>query len=146
MAMQVGKLHSFNSQTTSIIAYLEQVELYFWANKIDECLRTPVLLTTVGSSNYEVLRNLIATKSYDEIVSALTSHQSRSSLPNVSTSRCDQQTTESVAVYIDELRQLSLHSRFDVYLDQALRDRLVCGLRNESTKAKFAGGSRSQSG
>ena len=45
-----------------------------------------------------------------------------------------QRTGESVAMYMAELRRLSLHCRFDAYHDQALRDRLVCGLRNESTQ------------
>ena len=56
---------------------MEQVELYFLGNKIEDSLRA-VLLTTVGSSNYELLRNLVATvspeyKLYEEIVCALTS-------------------------------------------------------------------------
>ena len=33
-----------------------------------------------------------------------------------------------------ELRRLAVHCDFENYLDQALRDRLVCGLRSENTQ------------
>ena len=46
----------------------------------------------------------------------------------------DQAPGESVAKYVAELRRLSTHCQFDTCLDQALCDRLVCGLRNESVK------------
>ena len=41
---------------------------------------------------------------------------------------------ESVAEYVAELRKLATHCRFGGYLEEALRDRLVCGLREESTQ------------
>ena len=36
--------------------------------------------------------------------------------------------------YVAELRRLAIHCEFGDYLDQALRDRLVCGLCNEHTQ------------
>ena len=36
-----------------------------------------------------------------------------------------------------EFHRLSQQCRFDAYLDQALRDRLVWGLQNESTQRGF---------
>ena len=41
---------------------------------------------------------------------------------------------ESVAEYVAKLKQLSTHCRFEAYLNVALRDRLVCGLRKELTQ------------
>ena len=38
---------------------------------------------------------------------------------------------ESINEYIAELRRLTTHCKFGAFLDEALRDRLVCGLRNE---------------
>ena len=37
-----------------------------------------------------------------------------------------------MAEYLAELRRLATHCEFKDYLSEALRDRLVCGLRNES--------------
>lgn len=36
-----------------------------------------------------------------------------------------------------ELRCLSTHCKFEGFLDEALRDRLVCGLRNEAIQKKL---------
>ena len=41
---------------------------------------------------------------------------------------------ESVAMYVAELRLLATHCAFEAYLEEALRDRLVSGLRSESTQ------------
>ena len=45
--------------------------------------------------------------------------------------RREQTIGESVADYEAELRRLATHCDFGEYLDQALRDRLVCGLKSE---------------
>ena len=44
---------------------------------------------------------------------------------------------ESVAEYVAELKRLSTHCQFEAYLDDALRDCLVCGLRKESTQKRL---------
>ena len=104
MATQIGKLYSFNSQTTSITAYLEHVELYFLASMNEDGLRTAVLLPAVGSSNYELLRNLVATVSPKEKPwwNSICSHFSPKPLFIAEFHFCwhDQQTGESVAVYM----------------------------------------------
>ena len=49
----------------------------------------------------------------------------------------NQKEGESVAEHVAELKWLSTHCQFKDYLDDALRDRLVCGLRKESTQKRF---------
>lgn len=44
---------------------------------------------------------------------------------------------ESIADYIAELRRLTTHCEYGAHLDEALRDRLVCGLRNMSIQKKL---------
>ena len=44
----------------------------------------------------------------------------------------NQNPEESVAEYLGELHRLAARCSFEAYLEEALRDRLVCGLRNES--------------
>ena len=44
---------------------------------------------------------------------------------------------ETVASYAAELRRLAIHCKFEDYLDQALHDRLVCGLRNEGHQKRL---------
>ena len=45
--------------------------------------------------------------------------------------RRNQLESETVSAYLAELRKLSLYCEFGTNLDVSLRDRLVCGLRNE---------------
>ena len=51
--------------------------------------------------------------------------------------RRNQREGESIAEFMAELRRLSTHCGFKSYLNEALRDRLVCGLRSESTQRRL---------
>ena len=44
---------------------------------------------------------------------------------------------ESIRQYSAELRRLSTHFKFDTFLSQALRDRLICGLHSDSIQKKL---------
>ena len=46
--------------------------------------------------------------------------------------RWSQATSESLSEYVAELQKLSTHCEFGEYLNEALRDCLVCGLRSEA--------------
>ena len=48
-----------------------------------------------------------------------------------------QQPGESVAMYLAELRKLAVSCEFGEPLDEALRDRLVCGLRDEAYQKRL---------
>ena len=49
----------------------------------------------------------------------------------------DESIAEYIAEYIAELRRLSTHCIFWAYLEDLLRDRLVCGLRNEAIRKRL---------
>ena len=51
--------------------------------------------------------------------------------------RREQAEGESINEYMAELRRLTTHCKFGALLDEALRDRLVCGLRNGSIQKKL---------
>ena len=44
---------------------------------------------------------------------------------------------ESVAEFLAELRRLAMHCDFKTHLNEALRDKLVCGLHNSSIQKKL---------
>ena len=56
----VGKLEEFDPKNDTITAYIERAELYMDANSIPEEKRVLTLLTSIGRSCYEILRNLLA--------------------------------------------------------------------------------------
>ena len=49
----------------------------------------------------------------------------------------NQRSGESVAEYVAELRRLAYTCKFGTFLDDALRDRLVCGLRSDSARRRL---------
>ena len=51
--------------------------------------------------------------------------------------RCSQQTGESAKDFVAELRRLTIHCEFGNRLDEALRDRFVCGLNNETIQKRL---------
>ena len=48
-----------------------------------------------------------------------------------------QKSGESIADFVADLRRLSIKCEFGDFLDQALRDRFVCGVRNEALQRKL---------
>ena len=136
----VGQLHEFCPESESLTAYVERVELFFTANDIAAQKKVPVFLSAVGGTTYGLLRNLLAPtspkdKSFDEIVKVLKAHFEPKPVviaERFHFHRRDQAPAETVAVYVAELRRLATTCDFGDYLDQALRDRFVCGLRSEA--------------
>ena len=49
----------------------------------------------------------------------------------------DQKEGESITVYVAELRKLTEHCKFGGTLNDALRDRLICGIKNENIQKKL---------
>ena len=49
----------------------------------------------------------------------------------------DQSENETITEYLAELRKLTLNCDFKDFLDQALRDRFVCGLQNNSIRRRL---------
>ena len=136
----LGKLHEFQPDTEELAAYLERVDIYFAANDVNDEKKVPVLLSAIGGNTYGILRSLLApespmSKTYGEITAKLREHFEPK--VNVIAERFlfhkrDQHSEETVTEYVAELRRLATRCSFDAYLNDALRDRLVCGLKSES--------------
>ena len=124
---------------------LRDVNLFFEANEIAAANRVAVFLSGIGGGTYSLLRNLqVPTlpkdKTLDEIVDVLTKHYEPKTLviaEGFQFHRRNQAVGESVAEYIAELRRLTRHCEFGAYLDDALRDRFVCGLQSETIQKKL---------
>ena len=132
-----GQLHEFNSDRETVDAYLERVKLFFEANEIPREKQVAVFLSSVGATAYALLRDLLAPtkpkdKSLDDLFKTLREHYNPTPLviaERFSFHSRAQSSTESVAEYIAELRRLATHCQFKTFLQEALRDRFVCGLR-----------------
>ena len=137
-----GKIDVFNPEVEEFSAYLERIELYFEANGIRE---VPVFLSLLGAKTYSLLRTLVAPsspreQSFKDLAKLLKSHFEPKPLVIVERFvfyRRNQQPGETVMEYLAELRRLATHCEFTNYLNEALRDRLICGLKSENIQKRL---------
>ena len=143
----VGQMEPFDcEQSESWPTYIERLEQYFTENDITRATKkVSVLLTVVGQKTYGLIRDLLAPekpadKVYTEIVAVMKQHLNPK--PIVIAERYKfhqrvQKEEESVACYFASLHKLAGHCDFGEFLDQALHDKLVCGIQSEATQKKL---------
>ena len=140
-----GHVEEYRQEDELFSAYIERVKPFFTANGVENDKKVAVFLTIVGSKTYSLLRNLRSPtlpqdNTFDELEDALQKHFEPK--PLVIAERFHfhkraQAAGKSIADYMAELRKLSIHCEFQAYLDEALRDRLVCGIRDQTTQRKL---------
>ena len=91
-----------------------------------------------------MLRNLLAPellkdKSFDDLKEILVSHYSPKPIFIIGFKfhRRNQHESETVAQFVVELKRLALKCEFETFLEEALRDRLVCGLKSVQIQKKL---------
>ena len=100
---------------------------------------------TDSVTTYELLRNLVSPSppeslKLSELTDILKQHYEPKPLvieERFHFHRRFQTADELIAEFMAQLRRLSKHCDFKEYLEQALRDRLVCGLRNEGIQRRL---------
>lgn len=136
----IGQVEAFQPEQDDWEQYTERLEQYFVANGITEgAKKLAVFLTVIGVKAYALLSDLLApdkpaTKSYTELVEVLKTHLKPKRLVLAERFRFHQRMQEegeTVAAYMAALRRLADKCEYGTHLSQALRDRLVCGLRDE---------------
>ena len=144
--MTIGHVDAFQIGADDWEQYTERLEQYFVANGINDAgKKLAVFLTVIGSKAYSLLSDLLApvkpaTKTYDELVEVLKLHLRPKPVVIAERFRFHQRKQgedEGVAPYMAALRRLADKCGFRDYLDEALRDRLVCGLRREAIQRKL---------
>ena len=141
----VSNVGEFQPDNESISAYLERVSLFFEVNGIEAGKQVAWLLNMIGAKNYSLVRTLVApeepkSKTWEQLTAVLKQHYEPKRLVIARRfyfHRRDQDTNESIAEYVAELRKLAAPCEFGDYLNEALRDRFVCGLRRESTQKRL---------
>ncbi|XP_060799470.1 uncharacterized protein K02A2.6-like [Neoarius graeffei] len=99
----------------------------------------------MGPKTYGLLRSLVAPvtpgeKSYEDIVTVLKDHFTPKPLVIAERFRFhkrNQGEGETIAQYVAVLKRLSEHCEFGAYLEDALRDRFVCGLKCEAVQKRL---------
>ena len=124
----------------------ERLEKYFVANDIKEPKKQrAIFLSVCGAKTYALVRNLLQPKKpaetdLDEILKELDEHFSPK--PSEIAERFKfynhrQGDKESVAEFIAALKKLTEHCNFGNTLNAMLRDRLVCGIKDDKVQRKL---------
>lgn len=145
MALLIGTIGEFVPKMESWSAYVERLEQFFEANDIGAEKHVPTLISCMGPTTYGLLRNLVQPdvpkgKTYKDIVDVLSKHLEPKPLiiaERFRFNRCNQKADETVTSYAAELKQCAVHCEFGASLDEALRDRLVSGIRNEACQRRL---------
>ena len=126
-------------------SYIDCLECYFEVTDItDSGKKRSVLLSACGKEAFALLRNLLAPAkprdtAFNVIVKTMADHlnpQPAEIAQRHIFYRRDQKDSESVAEFVAALRTAARHCAF-VDLDTMLRDRLVCGMRDERTQRRL---------
>ena len=146
----LGKIEEFDPASTNINHYLERLEQYFITNGVpadtgERFKRRATLISVIGSKAYDVLSDLCspeapAEKTYDDLATILKDHFAPKKLLIAERYRfhnCIQLEGESVSTFATKLKHLASTFNFGTHLTEALRDHLVCGLRNKEIQKKL---------
>lgn len=135
-------MREFDPKTDYIKSYFERFDNYVDINDVPEGKKLKLFLNVLGPQAYEELRKIVVpdvptAKSYAEVKRLLEDHYSPRY--SVIAERCQfnrrhQRDGESLQEFITELKHLSRNCSFGTFLNDALRDRLVAGLRDEETQ------------
>lgn len=141
----IGSIEAFNSKVSDVTTYIERVEQLFLCNEVEESKKVCLFLTLIGGEAYSILKDLVAPalpkdKSYEELKEVLKSHYSPKRLIIAERYKfytTSQEAHETVTNFSVRLKNLAKFCSFGTFLNDALRDKFVCGLRSESIKRKL---------
>ena len=133
----VGKFAEFDSTKEDFTNYCERLQQYFVANGVEDDKQVATFLSLIGPSTYGLLKSLLipdlpSTKTFVVLVKTLKDHLAPKPLiigERFKFYTHNQREGESISCYSAELKKLATHCEFGAFLIEALRDRLVCGLR-----------------
>ena len=132
----IGKVETFNQGYDNHEEYYKMVKHYFITNEITgDAKQSATFLTEIGSSL--VTPDKSATMKVKDLNKILIDHLLPKQIVIAERYKFHQRVQgedEKVADFVAEPRRLSVHWEFDAFLNEALRDKLVCGLRDSGKR------------
>ena len=138
------RLESCNEEE-DIEQYFERLEMFLMANGVRDDKKVGHVLSGIGAKAYAVLRNLLApTEPKDSDLATITQKLVRYYKPKPPIigqrfifHQCIQKPGKPINQFMMELQHLAHTCDFGQFLEEALRDHLVCGLNNSSIQKKL---------
>ena len=121
------------------------MKLFFVANEVEDDKKVAVLLTVIGSKTYSLLADLASpaepsTKTFAELSELLKKHFEPKKMVVAERFRFHRRYRlehESIMDFAAGLCTLSHDCQFEGFLNNALRDQFVCGLRSEAIQSRL---------
>ena len=140
-----GTLGEFNPTREDWTSYAERLELYFTANDIVTEKQQAILPSVCGAETYSLIRDLAVPtkpteKTFAELVKIVKHHHQpppATIVPRFYFNTRIQDMEETVSEFVAGLRGLSEYCQFAATLDDMLRDRLVCGIRDRRLQQRL---------
>jgi len=146
----LGKIDEFNPKATNINHYLEHLEQYFIPNEVESDSSTShrrraIMTSVIGGRTYGVLADLCSpespfSKAYAELTAILKNQFAPKKLVISERYRFHtflQAENTSVSEFAAQLQRLASTCNFGTHLNEALRDKFVCGLRSTSIQKRL---------
>ncbi|KAJ8027406.1 hypothetical protein HOLleu_32542 [Holothuria leucospilota] len=142
----IGTLQQYNSDIETWTEYVERMEHFFDANEIAENeKRKAVLLSSVGPKTYKLMKTLLSPatprdKTFTELVKLVKEHECPKPSPIVQRFKFNtrkQKERETVAEYVADLRRIAEYCEYGDKLEEMLRDRIVCGVKDIRTQRRL---------
>ena len=145
MALLYGTVEPFDPKDGDFSEYVERLEQYFLANTVADAKKVAILLTVIGKETYSLLRSLVAPtqpkdKSYAGIIEVLTTHLKPTPITVAERFKFYERAQlpgERVNDFIAALRTSALKCEFAAFLEEAIRDKLVCGTSNSRIRKRL---------
>ena len=141
MAVTIGSIGPY-LESEDFETYVDRVELFFDANSIADNKKVSTFLSVVGAQVYSLVQNLVSPKkpkdcTLKEIIDALKNHYKPKVIVVFERFKFynrSQGANESIADFVAGLKACAHTCQFGDSLKEMLRDRLICGIKNESTQ------------
>ena len=144
--MPLGKIEEFQQGQDNWEEYVERLDQFFVANDIqDGTKKRAILLSGMGSRTYGTVRSLLSPRKPHEVTYAAIVETLRKQFcppTSVTVARyrffsCSRTHSESVQDFVARLRQLPRDCKFESFLDEMIRDRLVCGVNSDPIQRRL---------
>jgi len=143
-----GNVGEFNPDREDWVSYTKRLVQYFAANGISEeegDKRRAILLSSCGAATYQLIQNLVAPskltdKNFSDLVTLVKDHHQPHPSTIVQRFNFHMQTQkpgEKISDFVAQLCKLSEYCEFGDALQDMLRDRLVCGCKDQHLQCKL---------
>lgn len=126
-------------------AYEDRLMQYFLINEVQEDKKVPLFITVMGGETYKILKSLSSPTApsalkFSEIVNTLKQHfkpKVNKRAERFKFSKSNQEQGESISEFIVKLKSLAQSCEFGTFLDDALTDKFIVGLRSEEIQQEL---------